>query len=230
MRKVVLVVEDNEETCRMLSAVMEEAGFSVQRVGTVALAREYLKTNAPALIILDLVLPDGYGLDICSLVREDARLSVTPIIAITGQDDLLQKEKGFACGVDQYLTKPIDIEEVVLWAKALLRRVEMDKSGKAVVTVGDLQLNREAHLARYKGAIVSDLTSREFELLYALALNSPRVLTRGEILSQIWHTISVNNLVDTHLFNLRNKLPPGLAANIQAVPGKGFRYLEERLP
>lgn len=228
MCEVVLVVEDNEETGAMLSAVMEEAGFQVERAGTAAGAREFLRGNTPALIILDLVLPDGNGLEICSRVREDARLAVTPVIAITGQDALSQKEKGFACGVDQYLTKPIDTEEVVLWAKALLRRVEMDRSGGAVVTMGDLQLDRKAQLARYKDVTVSNLTSREFALLYALVRNSPGVLSRRDILAKVWRTISVDNLVDTHLFNLRNKLPPAVAANIQSIPGKGFRYLENR--
>jgi len=227
MNSGILIVEDHKETCAMLSAAMEEAGFDAHCAGTVKSAKEFLGQNTPCLVILDMHLPDGHGLTVCGWVRHNERLANIPVIALTGQDELSDKTKGFTAGVDQYLTKPINMEELVMWVKALLRRVDMDKSGGAILTTADLQLDVKAQIVKYKHKPIENLTRREFELLFALVKNSPRILSRAEILAKVWHTVSVENLVDTHLFNLRNKLPPELSERIQAVAGKGFRYFEQ---
>ncbi len=227
MNSSILIVEDHKETCAMLSAALEDAGFGIHCAGTVKAAKEFLGQNSPCLVILDMHLPDGHGFEVCGWVRKNERLANIPVIALTGQDQLGDKTKGFSAGVDQYLTKPIIMEELVMWVKALLRRVDMDKSGGAVLTISDLQLDAKAQLVKYRSGPVENLTRREFELLYALAKNSPRILSRGEILEKVWHTVSVENLVDTHLFNLRNKLPKDLSEKIQAVAGKGFRYFDK---
>lgn len=227
MCNVILIVEDQKETCAMLSAVLEDAGFDAHCTGTVKAAKEFLGRNSPCLVILDMHLPDGHGLEVCAWVRKNERLAHIPVIALTGQDKLGDKAKGFSSGVDQYLVKPIIMEELVMWVKALLRRVDMDKSGGAVLTVSHLQLDVKAQLVKYKNMPVANLTRREFELLYALVKNSPGLLSRKEILEKVWRTVSVENLVDTHLFNLRKKLPRELSDNIQAVTGKGFRYFDK---
>lgn len=227
MNNLVLIVEDHKETCDMLEAALEEAGFKTVIAGSVKTAKEYIARRYPCLVILDLHLPDGHGLEVCSWVRSTGKLAGIPIIVLTGQDELRDKAKGFSAGVDQYLTKPIIMDELVMWVKALLRRVDMDKSGGAVLTVSDLQLDAKAQIVKYKSKPVENLTGREFELLYALAKNSPRILSRKEILSEVWHTVAVENLIDTHMFNLRNKLPPELSEKIQAVAGKGFRYFDK---
>lgn len=223
----ILIVEDHKETCAMLSAALEEAGFGVHCVGTVKAAKEFLGRSSPCLVILDLHLPDGHGLEVCSWARNSDRLARIPVIALTGRDELSDKEKGFSAGVDQYLTKPIIMEELVMWVKALLRRVDMDKSGGAVLTVNHLQLDMKAQLVKYKNQPVTNLTRREFELLHALVKNSPRIVSRAEILAKVWRTVSVENLIDTHMHNLRGKLPPELSGKIQAVAGKGFRYFDK---
>ncbi len=224
----ILLVEDHKETSVMLAAALEEAGFGVHCAGTVKAGKEFLGHNSPGLVILDLQLPDGCGLELCRWVRGMENLANIPVIALTGQDELKDKTKGFLAGVDQYLTKPIIMDELVMWVKALLRRVDMDKSGGAVLTLHDLQLDVKAQIVKYKNSPVGNLTTREFELLYALAKNSPRIFSRKDILAGVWRTVAVENLVDTHLFNLRKKLPPELSEKIQAVAGKGFRYLDER--
>jgi DNA-binding response OmpR family regulator len=227
MSKTILVVEDHRETCEMIKAVLEESGFVSSCCATVVEALEFLTHNSPALMVLDLRLPDGDGLDICRHIRRTDRISGTPIIVFTGQDALVDKKKGFAAGVDQYLTKPIDMDELVMWVNALLQRVSMDKAGGMAFSLGELQMDAKAQLVRFRGRLMTDLTRREFELLYALAKNSPRVLPRREIIEAVWKTAAVDNLVDTHMFNLRKKLPPELSAKIHSVAGKGFRYLHE---
>jgi len=227
MSNSILIVEDHKETCEMLRAAIEDAGFRPACAGGVQSALEYLKNNRPCMLILDLHLPDGNGLEVCSRVRDSDSLADIPIIALTGQDELADKKKGFATGVDQYLTKPIVMEELLMWIKALLRRISIDKNGGTVLEMRGLSMDVKAQLVRYNGVEIENLTRREFELMFALAKNSPKLLSRKEILSQVWCTVSVENLVDTHMFNLRNKLPAELSAKIQSVHGKGFRYFDK---
>jgi len=90
---------------------------------------------------------------------------------------------------------------------------------------GDLSICAESRIVSYGGEMISNLTAREFDLFAFLATESPRIFSRAEIISKAWETVSVENLVDTHIYNLRRKLPPALAARLQSVPGRGFRYL-----
>jgi DNA-binding response OmpR family regulator len=226
MSNSVLVVEDNREVRVMLNAVLEEAGFRPVCVSGVRDAEAYLERYRPSLVILDLVLPDGDGLDVCRGIRGGVKFPDIPIIALTGKTALPDKKKGFSSGVDQYLTKPIDMDELVMWCKALLRRVSYDKGVGGALKAGELEIDVKMHLVRYAGRTVQKLTPREFQLLYALVRNSPVILSREEILAHVWRTVAVPNLVDTHLFNLRRKLPPGLAAKVRAVPGRGYQYYD----
>lgn len=226
MNDLILVVEDHKDTCLMLTAALGEGGYLTHCVGGVQEAKHYLENHTPSLVVLDIRLPDGSGLEVCAWVREHERLSGMPVIALTGQDELEHKKSGFAVGVDQYLTKPIVMEELLMWVKALLRRVVLDKRGGSVVALGDLELDSGAQIVRFRSVRLPSLTRREFGLLFALVKRSPGILSRKEILSEVWRTVAVENLVDTHMFNLRNKLPPGLAVRIQSVAGKGFRYFD----
>lgn len=227
MNSGILIVEDHKETCDLLKAALDDAGFRSHCVGTVTAAKAYLNHHHPCLVILDMRLPDGHGLEVCCWVRNNEKLENIPIIALTGEDEIHHKQKGFSAGVDQYLTKPIVMDELVMWVQALLRRVAMDKSGGTVLTICALEIDVKAQIVKYRNKPVENLTRREFELLYAMAKNSPRIISRKEILSKIWRTVAVENLVDTHMFNLRNKLPPELASKLQSVPGKGFRYFDK---
>ncbi|MDD2805398.1 MAG: response regulator transcription factor [Elusimicrobiales bacterium] len=224
MRKTILVVEDNKETLEMLEAALESDGFDTKCKTTVSAGEDFLARNRPDLIILDLVLPDGDGLKICEFARNNARLAKTPIIALTGLCELKDKKRGFNTGVDQYLEKPLEIEELLLWVKALLRRIDWTPPAWTLPDLEDLQICNETYMVRFQKTLIRTLTRREFDLLFHLVSTSPRIISRQGIISEIWKTVAVENLVDTHIHNLRRKLPPQLAARIQAVPGKGFRY------
>ncbi len=228
MNKTILVVEDHKEMRDLVKSVLERDGFSLIYAETVKAGKDFLKHKKPDLIILDLGLPDGSGLEICSLVRGTAGLSKTPVIALTGLTEFKDKKLGFDAGVDQYLEKPIVIEELSLWVKALLRRVELDTRGGTLLTFGDLQICNESYIVKFKGKIIGNLTRREFDLFYFLVKASPKLISRGAIISEVWKTAAVENLVDTHIFNMRQKLPRQLAARIQSVPGIGFRYFQPR--
>lgn len=227
MDRTILIVEDHEETSAMIKASLESEGFKTACKHTLKSGKEFLRRHKPALVILDLFLPDGNGLEICSLMRNSSALSRTPIIALTGLTGFEDKKRGFDAGVDQYLGKPLEVEELLLWVKALLRRVDWNKHGWVFPVFGDLQICVDSYLALYKNNVIPDLTRREFDLFYFLVKSTPRIISRQEILAEVWKTVAVHNLVDTHIYNLRQKLPPLLAARIQSVPGKGFRYFTQ---
>ena len=226
MNRTILVVEDHQETRDLIKAALEHEGFKVNCKGTVNEGKDFLKQHRPAFVILDLALPDGCGLEVCGLVRGDPRLSKTPVIALTGLGEFEDKKRGFAAGVDQYLVKPLEVEELLLWVRALLRRVDWDASGRVLPVFGDLQICAETYLVKFRNKVIGNLTRREFDLLYFLVATSPKLISRQGIIAKVWRTAAVENLVDTHIHNLRQKLPPLLAARIQSVAGKGFRYLK----
>lgn len=225
MTKTILLVEDDKDARKLIRTVLKRDVFKLYEVKTLKTGTDFLKKRSPDLMILDLILPDGNGLDLCRMARASARLAKTPIIALTALTDFSDKKQGFEAGVDQYLEKPIIIDELSLWVKALLRRVEWDSHGGPLISFGDLQICSESYIIKFGGKVTGNLTRREFELFSFLVRTSPKLISRAAIISKVWKTVSVDNLVDTHIFNLRQKLPPRLAERVQSVAGKGFRYL-----
>lgn len=220
----ILVIEDNPEISFLIKTFLEEAGYKVLVSDLLGSGFNLLQNQQPSLVIVDVDLPDGSGFDFCRKVRGNKPLASTPIIILTAHSDVKDKMVGFSCGADQYLTKPIEPVELEMWVKALLKRVIIDTAPAAAAETGDLVINEETQLVKYKDVTVENLTDREFRLLQILVKNKPKVLSRKYILSKIWNTVAVDHLVDTHIYNLRKKLPEALAAQIQSVPGKGFRF------
>lgn len=223
-KETIVVVQDDRGTAAMLTAALNEAGYHAVFADSIAAAGRLSEGHRPDLIVLDLNLSEGNGLELCRKVRADSRLSATPIIALTAMGEPQHKAKGYSTGAAHYLAKPLDIKEFVLWVTSLLQRVKVDKDGRGLVADADLSVNTDAQIVRYRNHIVETLTKREFDLFVALVKESPKILSRKRILSSVWHTVAVENLVDTHIFNIRQKVPRELAAKIQSVPGRGFRY------
>lgn len=224
--KTILLVEDDPAARAVLSEGLSGAGYRVLEADGVKVALHLFRTHEPDLAVLDVDLPDGSGLEVCKGIRASKNLATTPVIMLTGKGALDDKGAGFEAGADQYLVKPVAPRELVMWAAALLRRLSLDAGGGDELKAGPLVIAVSAHLVRYKDEVVSNLTVKEFELLCYLVKKRPQVLSRKQILSNLWHTVAVDNVVDTHVFNLRRKLPREAADRIQSVPGKGFRYFE----
>lgn len=219
-----LVIEDSSDTAALIRCALEETGYEVIVSDLISSGFNLFQNQQPALVIVDVDLPDGSGLDLCRKIRAHKVLGATPVIVLTGHSDARYKMMGFSAGADQYLTKPIELAELQLWVNALLKRVELDKGTRPMLDTGDLLIDAGAHLIKYKNEEIGNLTGREFGLLQMLVREKPRILSRRYILSKIWNTVAVEHLVDTHIYNLRKKLPPELAVRIQSVPGKGFRF------
>ncbi|MBI4425518.1 MAG: response regulator transcription factor [Elusimicrobia bacterium] len=226
-QKTVLVVEDDPLHRGVIEAALQVKGYRVLATDRVDGAWHLFLSQSPDLAILDVNLPDGTGVDLCQKIRAHKERWPTPVIMLTGRGELQNKAEGFQAGADQYLVKPVSPEEVMMWVEALLRRLSFDQDERGrVLKVGELEIDADAHLIRYRGTAMGGLTVKEFDLLSFLVQKRPKVLTRKYILDHLWHTITVDQVVDTHLSNLRRKLPRELADRIQTIPGKGFRFME----
>ncbi len=220
-----LLVEDDATAREPLRDILAASGYRVLEADTIEAAKHLFTRQSPDLVVLDVHLPDGTGLEFCKAVRAHKTRAATPIIMLTGAGRLDDKTAGFSAGADHYLVKPIDPQELVLWVRSLLRRAMAELEPGDRIEAGDLTVDLAAHVVRFKGADITDLTVKELELFSFLVRSRPKPLTRKYILSCLWRTVAVDHVVDTHIGNLRKKLPPELSDRIQSVPGKGFRYL-----
>jgi len=225
-QKTILIVEDDERVRDMLKLSLTQAGFRVLESEQVAAGFQLFVSKEPDLVVLDLDLPDGSGLDVCQKIRASSARPNTPIIILTANSDLETKLSGLSYGADQYLVKPIHPLEFMQWVNALLRRVEFESGGGTRLEVGELSLYTESREAWFQNMPLTRLTGKEFELLYYLVKNRPRVCSRKDILNRLWKTVAVDHVVDTHMTNLRKKLPTVISDKLQNIPGKGFRYFE----
>lgn len=223
MPATVLIVEDESDVTALLRAALSSEGYVLVDASTLADGWKYFETLRPDLVIADVGLPDGTGLTLCKKVRAHAVLSDTPFIILTGKEQLEDKEKGFAAGADHYLTKPLQIKELRLWVASLLRRIKYSDQGHGLLRVHDFLIDPQTHRVQVGEQVVGNLTRREFDLLYELVRQRPKVLSRQYILSAVWNTILRDNTVEVHVRNIRSKL--GAAApRVVTVPGVGYRF------
>jgi two-component system phosphate regulon response regulator PhoB len=226
MARCILVVDDEPDLLELVRFNLDRAGFSVETAasGKEALAR--LRRSVPDLLVLDLMLPDLSGEEVCRRVRGDPALSGLPVIMLTAKSEEVDRVVGFELGADDYVTKPFSPRELVLRVKALLRRSYEAPASSAPLERGPLRLDPERHRCAVEGEEV-ELTAKEFQLLEVLMRRPGRVMTREKLLDEVWGSdIAVTaRTIDTHLKRLREKL--GAAADlIQTVRGLGYRFAE----
>ena len=226
MRPKILIVEDEPEAVELVEFNLKQAGFTVLSATDGAVALKKARAESPALIILDLMLPEMDGLDVCKALRRDAATAKIPIIMLTAKAAELDRVLGLELGADDYMTKPFSTRELVLRVKKLLNRTETAESSADKLEVGDLVIDKPRHLVTWRGKNV-DLTATEFKLLELLAQRRGRVQSREQLLRDVWE---YNNLidtrtVDTHMRRLREKLGAG-AKYLDTVRGVGYRFID----
>jgi two-component system phosphate regulon response regulator PhoB len=188
---------------------------------------ERARTEHPSLIILDLMLPEMDGKDICRSLKSNPLTQSIPILMLTAKAEETDRLIGFELGADDYVTKPFSPKELVLRVKAILRRKEVDQGGEKIIRIGDLSIDIDRHQITVKKSPVR-LTSTEFKLLVELASKKGRVQTREHLLDKVWgYTYEgYARTVDTHVRRLREKLGP-LGDSIETIRGVGYRFREE---
>ncbi len=226
MAEKILVVDDEKGIVDIIQAYLEKEGYKVVTAydGKVALATA--RSQAPDLIILDLMLPEVSGWDVCRELRKD---SDVPIIMLTARDDSTDKIIGLELGADDYVTKPFDPKEIVSRVRAVLRRSHGREAPKAVLNVGDIMVDTEKRLVRRADRNI-DLTPIEFDILKVMAQSPGRVYSRMQLLDSVQGDAyeGYERTVDSHIKNLRKKLEadPEHPRYIVTVYGVGYK-LEE---
>ena len=228
----VLVVEDDEGIREMLKYNLASAGFSVQEARDGAAGLRTARTARPDLILLDLMLPDISGFDVCREVRKSG--SGVPIIILSAKSEEIDIVVGLEIGADDYITKPFRARELLARIAAHLRRVRQDEHGSdGRLEFKDLSINLNERRVFKKGNEV-ELTHTEFDLLAFLASNSGMVLSREKILNHVWgyECPIETRVIDVHVRNLRRKIEndPGRPFFILAVPGIGYRFTSSASP
>jgi phosphate regulon transcriptional regulator PhoB len=227
MGQRILVVDDEPDLLELVRVNLSQAGFEVETAETGRQALDRVRRLAPDLLILDLMLPDLSGTEVCRHLRADAALSEIPIIMLTARADEVDRVVGLEIGADDYVTKPFSPRELTLRVRAVLRRRQPASSGGSqVLERATLRLDPERHRCFVEQNEI-ELTAKEFSLLHGLMMRPGRVMTREQLLDDVWGTdIAVTTrTIDTHLKRLREKLGPA-SHLIETVRGVGYRFSE----
>ena len=211
----------------MIAYHLRQAGFSVIEALDGASGLERAKKDHPDLIILDLMLPEMDGKDICRTLKSNLLTQSIPILILTAKTEEVDRVIGFELGADDYVTKPFSPRELILRVKAILRRIEVPLEGEKTIQIGDLLIDSDRHRVFIKKSPIR-LTSTEFKLLFELASRRGRVQTREHLLDRVWgYTYEgYARTVDTHIRRLREKLG-SFGDFIDCIRGVGYRFREE---
>ena len=218
----VLVVDDEESITDLLSMALRYEGMTVEVSHTGRDALRALDTFHPHLMVLDVMLPDVDGFEIARrLTRENHRV---PVMFLTARGELEDKLRGFTVGGDDYMTKPFSVEELIVRARAILRRAHQLQPDSGRLMFADLTLDEEQHEVSRAGHPV-ELTPTEFKLLHYLLVNAERVVSKAQILDRVWqYDFDGNeNVVEIFISSLRRKLEQDGPRLIHTVRGVGYR-------
>tara|TARA_B100001057_G_C22740872_1_gene907678 strand:+ start:83 stop:769 length:687 start_codon:yes stop_codon:yes gene_type:complete len=225
----ILVIEDEPDIRKTLEYNISREGHKVLTAGSLHDAEKILQSQSISLVLLDLMLPDGSGLDFCRKLKTNSKTESIPVIILTAKDDEVDKVVGFELGADDYVTKPFSVRELILRIKAVLKRGEVKKD---IVEVerqfGDLKIDIESHEV-YVDEMQIELTALEFKLLNQLVETRGRVQSRDQLLTEVWgYSAEVTTrTVDTHIKRLRNKLG-SMGKYVQTIRGVGYKF--SRIP
>jgi len=219
-KQTVLVVDDEQHIIDLARMYLEQDGFTVKQALDGAEALRQIRDLKPAVVVLDLMLPEIDGWEVCRRARES---SDVPIIMLTARSDDVDKIVGLELGADDYLTKPFNPRELVARVKAILRRYERSIQPGTVLHVGDLTIDPSSREVTLGGHPLQ-LRTKEFDLLYTLAQHRGQVLTREQLLDLVWgyDFYGETRTIDVHVAHLRKKLSGG-SVEIETVRGVGYK-------
>jgi two-component system phosphate regulon response regulator PhoB len=220
----VLIVDDDPDIVRLVSYNLSHAGYEIQTASTGRQALELVQKQPPDLIVLDLMLPDVDGMEVCRTLRQQIPSRRIPILMLTARGEEIDRVVGFELGADDYVAKPFSPRELVLRIKSILRRAGKDRTD--VVHAGRIQVFPERRQCFVGNTLVS-LTAKEFDLLHELMKARGDVLTRDVLMDRVWgyHGEATSRTLDTHVRRLREKL--GDDGNcVETVRGVGYRIAD----
>ena len=225
MTPSLLLVDDDTRLASMVSDYLGRAGFEVETAGSLAAGRELLAANHYDALVLDLMLPDGDGLELCRELRGAAKTRQLPLLMLTARGEPMDRIVGLELGADDYLPKPFEPRELLARVKALLRRASPSANGDDVLRFGRLENDLGARVARLDGK-VCDLTGHQFDLLVVLAQSPGRVLSRDQIMDALkGHPLEAfDRSIDVHISRIRAVIEddPKAPRRVLTVRGAGY--------
>jgi len=227
VRSKILVVDDEPEAVELVEFNLKQAGFDVVAAADGAEALKKARAALPSLIVLDLMIPEVDGLEVCKMLRRDPATAMIPIVMVTAKAAEIDRVLGLELGADDYITKPFSPRELVLRVKKILQRGRAAEPEVQAVKYGELVIDGPRHLVSWRGKGI-DLTATEFKLLALLVQRRGRVQSREQLLRDVWEYNSLidTRTVDTHMRRLREKLGPA-SKYLDTVRGVGYRFVEE---
>ena len=224
MPPLILVVDDEPKVARLARDYLEKNGFRVLTAGDGQSALTTARREKPDLVILDLMLPNIDGREVCKILRRE---SDVPIIMLTALSEEIDQVTGLEIGADDYITKPFSVRALVARVRALLRRTHGNIKAPSIVRVGGLEIDSEKYSVTFDSASIK-LTPNEFKLLHLLASRPGQTLTREGLLDDLHGAASsIDRSVDSHIKNLRKKLETASGEPmIETVYGIGYRFME----
>lgn len=227
MKKKVLVVDDEKDILELLKYNLEKEGYETICENNGEKVLEMVNKEKPDLIVLDLMLPELSGIEICKSLKRNDNLASIPVIMLTAKDTEADIIIGLELGADDYITKPFSPKVVIARIKSVLRRTKEKFAKKEYIHIADLEIDISKHKVIIKGKCV-ELTITEFRILEFFARHPGRVYTRDQILNNAWTEDSfvVDRTVDVHIRGLRKKMGK-MADLIETVRGVGYRFREE---
>jgi two-component system phosphate regulon response regulator PhoB len=222
----VLIVDDEPDLAQLIDFNLRAAGFSTRVAPTGESAISAAREQRTDVVLLDLMLPDMPGVEVCRQLRATTDTRDVLIVMLTARGEEADRVRGFEVGADDYVTKPFSVRELVLRLKAILRRSGQGQDSAAPLKLGPLTLDVSAHRFYVEGKEVT-LTALEFRLLEHLLARVGRVQSREQLLEQVWGLSSnlETRTIDTHVMRLRDKLGPA-RAYLETVRGVGYRIVE----
>lgn len=221
----ILVVDDDANISELIALYLQKEGYDTKEVYTGKKAVELYQTYQPNLVLLDVMLPEMDGYDVCKEIRKTSK---TPIIMLTAKCDVFDKVLGLELGADDYISKPFDPKELIARVKAVLRRsvaAEEIVETKSRIVIEDLIVDKDNYSVTYQGELV-ELPPKELEVLYFLASHPKQVFTREQLLDKIWGYDFVGDIrtVDVHIKRLRDKFEGDHSWSIKTVWGVGYKF------
>jgi phosphate regulon transcriptional regulator PhoB len=232
VRQRIIIIEDERDIVELVRYNFRKEGFEVESFSRGRDGLEYLHRSPADLVLLDIMLPDEDGFEICKRLRADERLKGLPVIFLTAKGEEMDRILGLEIGADDYVVKPFSPRELVARAKAVLRRQERVAEKREVVESGALRLDTRTQEVTVRGRPV-ELSALEFKLLYFLASHPRHVFDRDRLLDEVWgrDRFVTPRTVDVHIRRLREKIEeqPNQPQYLQTVRGSGYRFSPEVL-
>jgi DNA-binding response OmpR family regulator len=223
-----LVVDDDPSIRELLNRALSGAGYAVRLASTGQEGLDEVARERPQLMVLDLGLPDMFGLKVCSAVKENPATASVPVLVLTGELGEGLSATTLDTGADDFLQKPCDIKELLARVRALLRRAAVPEGASPAIRQGDVVIDLDRRIFACGETSVGNFTPKEFDILCLLVRRSPEIISRPTLAAEVWgedQSVLQSRTIDVHLRRIRRKLGEALSHRMITVPGQGYRFV-----